>query len=629
MNEWVQIAGWVLIHFLWQGSALAIIAAAALRFCRRRSSSVRYIVACLALGAMLAAPLLTAFMLASELSPATFMSGSALLDAGPPIAAGRGTQEAFRAAQEVLAKTARVSTIEAYFPLVVSVWLAGVAVLLLRTCSAWYQIRRLHKAALGWAPSLWQLPANRLAQRLRLHKSVRVVEFTAVDVPAVLGWLRPVIILPLAAVAQLPPGQVEAVLAHELAHVRRHDYLVNLLQRVAEAVLFYHPAIWWISARVREEREHCCDDLAIEVCGDRDSYATALAELESRRTTEPVLGLAATDGPLLNRIRRILQVSGSERIQTPNWTVTLALAAVFALILGGPQRSPALLAQATTSVADALKPGFRAGWDDAMGSGSITSTGTVLFTDDLRDVQSVSEGGSLIVQTRRLLSSRRLEISASSGAVKRKYYVNNSEEPWTEESGRWFADELPFLVRRSGVSADERVRQIAEVKGVKAVLDEIELLYTDSVRGRYFRALFEATRLDAADVNAAFRLAADLISSSFELRRTLDAALTAGLQDTDGFFYAAGHISSSAEKGRLLKEVLEKSALSPARQVDFLTATATIESNAACADVLDAFTTRYRLAEEPVRTAFLAALNTVDSNLERGRLLEKVATDAR
>ena len=417
----------------------------------------------------------------------------------------------------MLAKTARVSTIEAYFPLIVSVWLAGVAVLLLRTFRGWYQIRRLHKAALGWAPSSWQLPANRLAQRLRLRKSVRVVEFTAVDVPTVLGWLRPVIILPVAAVAQLPPAQVEAVLAHELAHVRRHDYLVNLLQRVAEAVLFYHPAIWWISARVREEREHCCDDLAIEVCGDRDSYATALAELESRRTTAPVLGLAATDGPLLNRIRRILQVSGSERIQTPNWTLTLALAAVFALILGGPQRSPALLAQATTSVADALKPGFRAAWDDPMGSGSITSTGTVLFTDDLRDVKSVSDGGSLTVQTRRLLSSRRLEISASGGSVKRKYYVNDSEQPWTEESARWFADQLPFLVRRSGVSADERVRQIAEVKGVKAVLDEIKLLYTDSVRGRYFRALFETTRLDAADVNAAFRLAADLISSSSEL----------------------------------------------------------------------------------------------------------------
>jgi beta-lactamase regulating signal transducer with metallopeptidase domain len=629
MNEWVQIAGWVLLHFLWQGSLVAIVAVTVLRFCRLGSSNIRYVVACFALAAMLAAPLMTAYVLAAQSAPATFRSASALVDAGRSVAERGATLEGLRIAQEALAKSAGFSALEDYFPLIVAVWLAGVSVLLVRTFRGWYHIRRLHTAALAWTPSSWQLPANRLAQRLALRKAVRVVEFSTVAVPTVLGWLRPVIILPVAAVAQLPPAQVEAILAHELAHVRRHDYLVNLLQRVAEAVLFYHPAIWWISARVREEREHCCDDLAIDICGDRDNYAIALAELERQRTTAPVLGLAATDGPLLNRIRRILQVSGPERIQAPNWTLTLALAAVFALVVGGPQRSPTLLAQATTNVANALTPSFRAGWSDAMGSGSITSTGRVVFTDDLRDVKSVSDGGSLTVQTRRLLSSRWLEISASNGSVNRKYFVNNSEEPWTEESGRWLADELPFLVRRSGVSADERVKQITEAKGVNAVLDEIRLLYTDSVRGRYFRALFATSRLDAADVNAAFRLASDLISSSAELGRTLDAALTAGLQDNDGFFYAATRISSSAEKSRLLTEVLEKSALSPARQVDFLSAAATIESNAACAGVLDAFITRYQLAEEPIRTAFLVALKAVDSNFERGRLLERVAIDAR
>ena len=264
-----------------------------------------------------------------------------------------------------------------------------------------------------------------------------------------------------------------------------------------------------------------------------------------------------------------------------------------------------------------------------MGSGSITSTGRVVFTDDLRDIKSVSDGGSLTIQTRGLLSSRRLEISASHGSVNRKYFVNNAEEPWTEQSRRWFADELPFLVRRSGVSAGERVKQIAEAKGVNAVLDEIRLLYTDSVRGRYFRALFETSRLDAGEINAAFRLASDLISSSSELGRTLDAALTAGLQDNDGFFYAATRISSSAEKSRLLTEVLKKSELSSARQVDFLAAASTIESNAACAGVLDAFITRYQPAEERIRTAFLAALKTVDSNSERGRLLERVVNDTR
>lgn len=627
MNEWVQIAGWVLLHFLWQGSILAILAASVLGCSRRASPNVRYVVASLTLGAMLAVPLLTAFVLASE-SPQVMLGSSLSLSNAPSSFVARGAAfEAARIAQEAIASTTRINVLEPYFPVIVSLWLLGVTVLLLRTFRGWYHIRRLHRTALAWAPSSWELQANRLAQRLRLRQAVRVVEFPSVDVPTVIGWLRPVVILPLAAVAQLSSGQVEAILAHELAHVRRHDYLVNLLQRVAEAVLFYHPAVWWISGRLREEREHCCDDLAIEICGDRDNYAAALAELENGRTTAAVLGVAATDGPLLNRIRRILQASDPDRIQTPNWTVTLALAAIFAVVVGGPQRSPAILAQATTSVADVLSPPFRAAWSSATGDGSIASDGTVVFTDDLRDVQSISDGGSLTVQTQRFLTSRRVEMSASNGAGVRKYYVNDSERPWTEESRTWFAEELPFLVRRSGVSANERVRQIAEAKGVNGVLGEIRLLYTDSVRGRYFRALFETTSLDRAEATAAFTLAADLINSSLELGRALDAALAAGLEDNEGFFPAVNAISSSAEKGRLLTDVLKKATLTPVRQVDFLTSAATIESNAGCAAVLDAFATRYQVAEGPVRNAFLAALKTVDSNFERGRLLERLVTD--
>jgi Flp pilus assembly protein TadB len=142
----------------------------------------------------------------------------------------------------------------------------------------------------------------------------------------------------------------------------------------------------------------------------------------------------------------------------------------------------------------------------------------------------------------------------------------------------------------------------------------------------YFRALFETTRLDRAEATAAFTLAADLINSSLELGRTLDAALAAGLEDNEGFFPAVNAISSSAEKGRVLMDVLKKATLTPARQVDFLASAATIESNAGCAAVLDAFATRYQVAEGPVRNAFLAALKTVDSNFERGRLREKLVS---
>ena len=629
MNEWVQIAGWVLLHSLWQGSIVAIVVATVLRCCRSASPNVRYIVACGALGAMLSLPPLTAYILASKSADAMLGSNLSLRDGRSLFTSPVAAFEAARIAQRLISNTVRIDLLQPYFPVIVSLWLCGVTAFLLRAFRGWYHIRRLHKAAFSWPSSPWQLPANRLARCLRLRQTVRVVEFIAVDVPTVIGWMRPVIILPVAAVAQLSPGQVEAVLAHELAHVRRHDYLVNLLQGVAEAVLFFHPAIWWLSGRLREEREHCCDDLAIEICGDRDNYATALAELENRRTAATVLGLAATDGPLLNRLRRILQISGPVRIQPPNWTLTLALAAIFCVVVGGPQRSPGLLAQATVGVADMVTPAFRAGWRSTTNGGSFTSKGKVVFADDLREVQSISDGGSVTVQTRGLLSSRRVEMRASNGSVDRKYYINDSERPWTEESRAWFAEELPFLVRRSGVSANGRVRQIAEAKGVDGVLGEIRLLYTDSVRGRYFRALFETTLLNRAEATAAFTLAADLINSSLELGRVLDAALAAGLEGNEGFFPAVSAISSSAEKGRLLADVLKKATLTPVKQVSFLASAATIESNAGCAAVLDAFATRYQVAEGPVRNAFLAALETVDSNFERDRLRERLVTDTR
>ena len=123
------------------------------------------------------------------------------------------------------------------------------------------------------------------------------------------GWMRPVILLPVTAVTGLPPDQLEAILAHELAHVRRYDYLVNLVQSVVETLLFYHPAAWWISGRIRAEREHCCDDWAVELCGDRLTYARALAALEEQRGAGWLLAPSARDGSLLARVRRLLGVS--------------------------------------------------------------------------------------------------------------------------------------------------------------------------------------------------------------------------------------------------------------------------------------------------------------------------------
>jgi hypothetical protein len=138
-----------------------------------------------------------------------------------------------------------------------------------------------------------------------------------------------VVLLPAAALAGLSPRQIEALLAHELAHVRRHDYLVNLLQSAAETLLFYHPAVWWVSRQVRKEREDCCDDLALTVCADRALYAATLTDVAAMAVT-PSIALAATDGSLVHRVGRILgQVDPRRR--TPSAAVT----ALFALLITG------------------------------------------------------------------------------------------------------------------------------------------------------------------------------------------------------------------------------------------------------------------------------------------------------
>src|SRR5207253_10299038 len=133
-----------------------------------------------------------------------------------------------------------------------------------------------------------------------------VLESAVVRVPAVVGWLRPVILLPASALTGLTPQQLDVLLAHELAHVRRYDYLVNLVLSVIEMLLFYHPAVWWVSRRVREEREHCCDDMAVPACGDAHFYATALLGMERLRSPLPTLSMAAAGGSLVARVRRLM-----------------------------------------------------------------------------------------------------------------------------------------------------------------------------------------------------------------------------------------------------------------------------------------------------------------------------------
>ena len=320
---------WTLIHFLWQGALLGAAAFAALQILRPERATTRYAISVATLAAMVVACAIT-FAIAMRQQPvqsqraiSVAAESSAPVVATPPAARQLvSDQQAMSAAVIGPSSTPwQVDSVDANLLMaIVIAWLIGVAAMSIRLAGGWVLTRRLATRAAVAVPPVIEHAARSVARRLNVRRTVSILESSLVAVPTLIGWLKPVVLLPTAALAGLSPDQLRAILAHELAHVRRHDYLVNLLQSVVETLLFYHPATWWVSAQIRAEREHCCDDLAIDVCGDRLVYVSALAELTALSGAHG-LALAATDGSLVSRVRRILGGDRSTNEPAPLWPV--------------------------------------------------------------------------------------------------------------------------------------------------------------------------------------------------------------------------------------------------------------------------------------------------------------------
>ena len=196
--------------------------------------------------------------------------------------------------------------IKPHLSILVGVWISGVLVCSIRPIwGLWIQWRLRH-TGLQPVPESIHSTLNALIQKLRLTRAVRIAESTLVKVPLVVGYLHPMILLPASVITGLTSSQLEAVLAHELAHVRRHDWLINTLQVIAETLLFYHPAVWWLSSLIRQERELCCDDIALGLDVDKAVFARTLLTLEELRQKAMVPAMAATGGDLTARVRRLL-----------------------------------------------------------------------------------------------------------------------------------------------------------------------------------------------------------------------------------------------------------------------------------------------------------------------------------
>ena len=263
------------------------------------SAQGRYVLACTALAAMAVAPPLTFLLITNARS-----SGMAL------------------------PWTISAAESQPLLPAVVGLWLLGVIAFSIRLFGGWRFTARLRSTSHP-APAEWQQTLERIAARCRCCRyPERACWFPRlVDVPTVIGWLRPVILVPVEFLTGLSVEHITALLAHELAHIRRSDYLASILQSIAEAVLFYHPAVWWISGQIRAERELCCDDIAVAASGDVLTYVHALAELESLQPSRLKPALAANGGSLVNRIRRLIEPGTPTANNLPGpaaaWAMTL------------------------------------------------------------------------------------------------------------------------------------------------------------------------------------------------------------------------------------------------------------------------------------------------------------------
>jgi beta-lactamase regulating signal transducer with metallopeptidase domain len=312
------IVGWTLMHFVWQGAGIAALFAAVRHALPKSSAQARYVAAMAAMLLMVASAGTTFVYLDSVDTPALHAPVSRSFTAAPTGEAQPADTPSFIRAG-----------FENYVPMLVYVWIAGVTALSLRSLGGWVVTQLWKRSNVRLAEVFWQESMSRLAKRLAISRKIRLWESAIARTPAVIGWIRPVVLLPASAISGLAPSQIEALLAHELAHIRRHDYLVNLFQTAIETLLFYHPAVWWVGRQMRAERENCCDDLAVAVCGDPLVYARALTELEKIRISTPRLAMAANSGSLLDRVRRLLNPQGdpasSPSMTHADWVTAVAI----------------------------------------------------------------------------------------------------------------------------------------------------------------------------------------------------------------------------------------------------------------------------------------------------------------
>ncbi|RMG65458.1 MAG: M56 family metallopeptidase, partial [Bacteroidetes bacterium] len=295
---WTDALGWTLVHSLWQGSLLFLLYWLSVRQLSAQQARARYALALSILGALALASGLTLW----RLWPGA--TGAAMGPVFPEMATSPGdTALAGMTSQPWYAAATQTA-----MPWLGLAWLLGLVFQSLRWGAGYLGAQRLRRKGISAVPPHWQAHLQRLQARLGLRGQVRLHLSDRVRDPLTLGFWRPVILIPVSMVSGLTPAQWEAILLHELAHIRRADYLIHLVQSLVELLFFFHPLTWFLSREISREREACCDDLAVAACGDAFSYAEALTRLQRLRfhpQSPFAMNLQSKPGPFTHRIQRL------------------------------------------------------------------------------------------------------------------------------------------------------------------------------------------------------------------------------------------------------------------------------------------------------------------------------------
>ncbi|MGB0326531.1 MAG: M56 family metallopeptidase [Akkermansiaceae bacterium] len=513
LNDFLNASGWEalgqsVIHFLWQGAVIGLLAAIALRGLRSCSAELRYFVSGLFLFTMAAVFVGTFIVLLPEEEVVMAISSTSVGFEGGAAMEGPLV--------EVVVEAPSVSAEFDYFKIPAACWVLGVFGMLVRFGTAWVRTGHLRRKEISLPEDHWLQAFETLKEQLGVNQAVGLIRSNIAETAMVVGWLKPIVIVPASAFSALTPEQLRAVLAHELAHIRRYDHWVNLLQGLVEILIFFHPATWWLSRQMRVDRENCCDDQAVRVTGSPKPLAEALLRLESFRAAFVTASLAANGGSFKHRILRILRSKPTIKHNQPSRNMmmkkTAGAVGAAVILIGGVSLMNG--DEKETSKKNGVKDErIQRVQDDilkALQNGEISREEAALKLNRLRKVVGADKSWKKDKESSKTKEDfegieKRLRAAVESGelseeeakskmmAIKKKMAGDKegegaSKKAMTEEKMRGMAKRIRDAVERGELSKEDAEKKMMELRkmmagekegGAKAKLEEFQKGWED------------------------------------------------------------------------------------------------------------------------------------------------------